>query len=247
MRSIATRFTEVLNFRILMVLAILAGVLAMQSGRGTLAYFTSTASSTSNTFTAGRLNINLSDTAQGGGSAQTADLTDNAAGNVTTTFVATDFVPGDTKTAPLTVQLDTGSIAAFYGLKYTATGATNLTPKVTLEVKVPTALTGATLATQCTAADFTNALLWTAYYGPQAMTATTQTTVINSGASADAAPVKARRAIASGDTHLMCFQFKFVDAGTPGSNTTGDNAAQGEVMTVQFDFDARQQSTGTAG
>lgn len=59
MKPIATRFTELASPRVLLALALIAGVLAMQAGRGTLAYFTST-TQTNGVFQAGTVNVSTS-------------------------------------------------------------------------------------------------------------------------------------------------------------------------------------------
>lgn len=45
---------------------------------------------------------------------------------------------------------------------------------------------------------------------------------------------------APNDTHTYTFTVTFPDGGTPGSNTTGDNAYQGSSTTVQFTWTAVQ-------
>ena len=66
-------------------------------GGGTWAYFSDTETSTGNTFTAGTLNLELTDTVEDGTDGETL------------TWVFTDLYPGDTDKATLTVK-NTGSI-----------------------------------------------------------------------------------------------------------------------------------------
>src|SRR3954468_23442587 len=60
MNSLVTRLVGMVGWRVVAVLALTVGVLGMQSGRGTLAYFTDSKTNSGNTFTAGTLNIQSS-------------------------------------------------------------------------------------------------------------------------------------------------------------------------------------------
>src|SRR6185503_17542134 len=58
MKGIGWRLVRLASWRTLLVMALTMGVLGLQSGRGTLAYFTDSVSST-NTFTAGTLALKI--------------------------------------------------------------------------------------------------------------------------------------------------------------------------------------------
>lgn len=120
MRSIAARFTDTFSLRVLLVLAMVAGVLAMQAGRGTLAYFTAAAASTGNTFTTGTLSATVTQpnaltwsSTAGGGMAATA-LCAKTVG----TALITDqgFTPGVYCVAPVAVQ-NSGTVDAFLRMR----------------------------------------------------------------------------------------------------------------------------------
>src|SRR4030081_1845693 len=96
------------------VLATLAtGVLATAAGRGTLAYFTTTNTSTGNTFAAGSLKFNI---------AAFAPNDDIGAGltTVANTITATDMRPGDVRYAAMSLT-NVGVGLAKYGITYTST------------------------------------------------------------------------------------------------------------------------------
>ena len=77
---------------------LMVGIIAVGAGAGTLAYFSDTETSTGNTFTAGTLNLVLTDSADDGTESETA------------TWVAPNMAPGDTGGAVLQVD-NTGTIA----------------------------------------------------------------------------------------------------------------------------------------
>jgi predicted ribosomally synthesized peptide with SipW-like signal peptide len=57
MNTTAARAVQLASPRTILALALILGVLGMQAGRGTLAYFTDSVSSTGNQFTAGQLKL----------------------------------------------------------------------------------------------------------------------------------------------------------------------------------------------
>jgi predicted ribosomally synthesized peptide with SipW-like signal peptide len=59
MKGMGFRLVRLASWRTLLVMALTMGVLGMQSGRGTLAYFTDSVASTGNTLTAGNLKMKL--------------------------------------------------------------------------------------------------------------------------------------------------------------------------------------------
>jgi predicted ribosomally synthesized peptide with SipW-like signal peptide len=71
MKGIGWRLVRLASWRTLLVMALTMGVLGMQSGRGTLAYFTDSVASTGNTLTAGNLKLKLN------GSTGTGSITCN--------------------------------------------------------------------------------------------------------------------------------------------------------------------------
>ena len=73
--------------------ALVIGVLATMTGRGTLAYFTAQVTSTANTFSAGNLHFSIKDNNQTG-----AGLT-----TVTSSITLSNMKPGDSVYAPMTV------------------------------------------------------------------------------------------------------------------------------------------------
>ncbi len=82
----SARLTTLASPRILLSLALLLGVIGMQAGGGTLAFFTSTADSTGNTFTAGTVSLKVADTNEAAAS--------SVAGSITASN--TSFRPGQT-------------------------------------------------------------------------------------------------------------------------------------------------------
>ena len=102
---------RVLSLRTLSGLLLALGLLSLQAGQGTLAYFTTAAASTGNWFMTGKLLINLTD----------PNETDSPA--ITASFGSGSFRPGDTAAGYIVVQ-NSGNRTFHYGLAYTATNTT---------------------------------------------------------------------------------------------------------------------------
>ena len=119
------------------------GILSVQVGRGTLAYFTTQVGSTANTFTAGNLHFNINDN------------TDGTAGHTTvsSSIALANMKPGDSVYAPIKVT-NIGSLDGQYGISYTASnsGGTDLTAFLTIGVVGAGSGTGPSAA-NCTAAN----------------------------------------------------------------------------------------------
>ena len=201
--------------RVILTLVMTLGVLSLQAGQGTLAYFTSTATSTGNTFASGTVSLKLTD----------ADETAQAA--ITASIGAANFKPGDTVVGHVTVQ-NGGTLPFDYGLKYTAAnttgtlwvaGATNPTLQVY----------AAGAAGNCTVANVTGARTGlTSAYGATGVATAANTVVFDSGAAS-------KRPVASGASEVLCLAVAW-----PNGAAGAENAQQGATGTVTFDFDARQ-------
>ena len=139
--------------RVMLGLVMVLGALGLQAGGGTLAYFTSVAASTGNTFTAGTVTLKV------------ADANDAASAAITASIGATAFKPGDTVYGHITVS-NAGTLPYDYGLKYTATNPTLRIYK-------------ANATTDCTAA---NVGSLQSIYGATSVSLTANTTVFDSGA-----------------------------------------------------------------
>ena len=208
------RWTRLASLRALMGLVMMLGVLSMQAGRGTLAYFTSSAASTANTFTTGTVSLKVADADQAASAA--------IAGSIS----AANFKPGDTIVGHVTVS-NAGTLPYDYGLKYTATnttgtlwvaGATNPTLQVYR----------ATATTDCTQANVTGAKAGlTSIYSAASVSLTANTTVFDSGAAS-------KRPVASGASEILCLAVNW-----PNGAAGAENAQMGATGNIDFNFDAR--------
>ena len=129
------RWADIVQPRSILALTIVLGILSLLAGQGTLAYFTSTATSTGNVFSTGTVTLRLT------------DPNETSLAAVTASFGSASFRPGDT-VAGYTTVLNTGTLPFDYGLNYTATntsgtlwvaGATNPTLEVYTAVLPATA------------------------------------------------------------------------------------------------------------
>ena len=216
-RTTRTRWAGLVSMRALLGLVMMLGVLSMQAGRGTLAYFTSTATSTANTFTAGTVTLQVADGDQSASSAITASID-----------ASTLKKPGDTAVGWVTVS-NAGTLPFDYGLKYTAT---NGTPALWAAGSPPTLQVYTGAVGSCTHANvigaktgLTSAYSATAVAPPPA----TNTVVFDSGAAS-------KRPIANGASETLCFAVNWPLSATAGA----ENAQQGGSGTIDFTFDARQ-------
>ena len=208
-----TRLASLVSIRALLAMVMMLGVLSMQAGRGTLAYFTSTAASTANTFTTGTLSLKLTD----------ANETAQAA--ISASIGSAAFKPGDTTVGYVTVNND-GTLPFDYGLKYTATnttgtlwvaGATN----PTLQVYTGT-------VANCTQANVVGAKTGlTSAYAAASVSTTANTTVFDSGAAS-------KRPVAVGAGETLCLAVNW-----PNGAAGAESAQMGATGTIAFNFDAR--------
>jgi predicted ribosomally synthesized peptide with SipW-like signal peptide len=205
---------ERLTTRSLLTLALALGVLTLMGGEGTLAYFTSSATSTNNVFTTGTVTLRLTD----------ANESDSAA--VTASFGSATFRPGDTAAGYLTVR-NAGTLPFDYGLQYSATNTGG-----TLWVAGATAPTlelytaGAT--TNCTSANAAGAKTGLTSLGGAAAVVTTPNTILF-----DAGGVSKRTLAAAASEHL-CMVVAW-----PNGAAGAENAQMGATGTINLSFDAR--------
>ncbi|HEV7662349.1 MAG TPA: TasA family protein [Chloroflexota bacterium] len=237
--------------------AISTGVLATAAGHGTLAYFTSTVTSGSNTFVAGNLHFTI------------ADNNETAATTVGTTIHLTNMKPGDVVFAPVSLA-NTGSVDAKWGIAYTTatlTGHTDLADA--LQLGVVAKGSGDGVVGQCTGSNFTNATHWAEQIVPTPanMTHLGQTIVNYASTQAPGAervytasdktagaylPLKPFGTALAADADIVCVQITFPNGGVPVDNTSGDNAWNGATatyydttITLSFTGEQRELSSET--
>ena len=209
-----TRLASLVSMRALLAMVMMLGVLSMQAGRGTLAYFTSTAASTANAFTTGTLSLKLTD----------ANETAQAA--ISASIGSAAFKPGDTTVGYVTVN-NGGTLPFDYGLKYTATnttgtlwvaGATNPTLQVYTTAS----------AANCTQANVVGAKTGlTSAYAAASVSTTADTTVFDSGAAS-------KRPVAVGAGEVLCLAVNW-----PNGAAGAESAQMGATGNIDFNFDAR--------
>ena len=197
----------------LSALALVTGLLCLQAGQGTLAYFTSNAASTGNWFMTGKVLLNLTD----------ANETESPA--ITASFGSGSFRPGDTAAGYIVVQ-NSGTRTFGYGLAYTAANTTG-----TLWVAGATDPTlqvfQATATGDCSAANVTGARAGlTSIYGPAAVSTSPSTLVFDSSGGS-------KRLLNGGTSEALCFAVRWPDgdAGT-------ENGQMGASGTLSLAFDA---------
>ncbi|MCC7372263.1 MAG: hypothetical protein IT306_27865 [Chloroflexi bacterium] len=199
--------------RVFAVLVLLLGVLSLLNGQGTLAYFTSTATSTGNVFNTGTVILKLTD----------ADETQLSA--VTASFGSSSFRPGDTVAGYVTV-LNTGTLSFDYGLKYTATNTSGTlwaagTPP-TLEVYTA----GSTA--NCSPANAAGAKTGLTSVSSAAAVSLSADTVLFDSAGGT------KRTVAASGSEILCV----VVAWTNGA-AGAENAQMGASGNIDLTFDAR--------
>jgi len=213
-RSRELGWAELIQPRSLFVLTIVIGILSLLAGQGTLAYFTSTATSTGNVFTTGTVALKLT------------DANESALSAVTASFGSATFRPGDTVAGYVTVA-NTGTLLFDYGLKYTATntsgtlwvaGATNPT------LQVYTA--GAT--GNCTSANAAGAKTGLTSVFSAASVSTTANTVVFDSAGGT------KRTLAASASEILCFVVVW-----PNGAAGAENAQMGASGNIDLAFDAR--------
>lgn len=214
MREHTITWTSLVHPRILLALTLLLGVLSLINGHGTLAYFTSTATSTANVFSTGTVILQIS------------DLNEANASAISASFGATTFRPGDTAAGYVTVR-NAGTLNLDYGVKYTATntsgtlwvgGATNPTIEV-----FTAAATG-----NCTSANAAGAKTGlTSVSGAAGVSTVADTVIFDSGAGS-------KRTLAASGSEILCFAVAW-----PNGAAGAENAQMGSSGTVVLNFDAR--------
>jgi hypothetical protein len=101
------------GMRFMLFATLAAGMLSMNAGRGTLAFFTTQVTSTGNTFTAGNLRFNISD----------ANVTSGQYPSLGSSLSMTNFKPGAAPVvAPIKLS-NVGTLDAKYGIKYSTSSA----------------------------------------------------------------------------------------------------------------------------
>jgi predicted ribosomally synthesized peptide with SipW-like signal peptide len=213
-RSRELGWAELIQPRGLFALTIVIGVLSLLAGQGTLAYFTSTATSTGNVFTTGTVVLRLT------------DANESAAAAVSASFGTSAFRPGDTVAGYITVA-NTGTLPLDYGLRYTATntsgtlwvaGATN----PTLEVYTAGA-TG-----NCTSANAAGAKTGLTSVSGAASVSTSANTVLFDSAGGT------KRTLAASANEILCFVVVW-----PNGAAGAENAQMGSSGNIDLAFDAR--------
>jgi predicted ribosomally synthesized peptide with SipW-like signal peptide len=198
----------------LLALTIVLGMLSLLAGQGTLAYFTSSATSTNNVFNTGTVTLKL------------ADANESALSAITGSFGAANFRPGDTAAGYVTVS-NTGTLSFDYGLKYTATSTTG-----TLWVAGATDPTlqiyTATATTDCTSANAAGAKSGLSSVSSAAAVSTTANTVLFDSAGGT------KRTLAAGANEVLCFVVFW-----PNGAAGAESAQMGSSGTIDLTFDAR--------
>ncbi|HLZ28411.1 MAG TPA: hypothetical protein VKV73_13915 [Chloroflexota bacterium] len=227
--------------RLLLLAAVATGVLGMQAGRGTLAFFTTSVGSSANVFTAGSLKFNINDTV-GTGTGLTSvtssiSFTNAASGGL--------MKPGDKIYAPISIS-NIGTLDAVYGLSYFGTHTNgDLIPGLNLAIKRGPSQ-AACVSTNWTAG--TEVALTTPIDAPLIAGGTSLSpTVIQAVSSAvtggaAAAGIPLARATVAGPTGTptidnLCLEVTFINDLTPATQNTY-NSTSGFDTTITFTFDA---------
>ena len=220
MNKMMARFVSLTSMRVLLGLLVVLGVLGGQADRGTLAFFTTTAASTANTFESGSIELDLTD-ANGG--AET--LQDAVTASITANVATNTWRPGQVVTQPITVT-NSGTLSLTYGIAYTAadTGTTPDGASATPTQFLTLAIKKGGTAGQCTTGLFGGA--------PWSSTLVAATALSTSGATL---LTDTSQTLAASAADVLCFQVAF----TNGSSGV-ENAAMGGTSTIAFNFSGRQ-------
>jgi predicted ribosomally synthesized peptide with SipW-like signal peptide len=240
-------FSKANRMRALTAGVLALGVLSVQVGHGTLAYFTTQATSTGNAFSAGDLHFNINDN------------TDGTAGHTTvaSSLTLSNMKPGDSVYAPITIT-NVGSLDGQYGISYTAAnpGGTgvNLTPALRVAVVGAGSVTS-TATTDCASTNFTSTALWAEQFLPSTgmlasatiadSTSSSHPTVAGSfDHSADA--TKSVPIVHATGVDVLCVEISYPYGTAPGTLTTDDNIYNtGDAnTTVVFTFNGQQLNHG---
>src|SRR5216684_325012 len=230
MNELKTQVVRLANLRVILGLLLVLGALSSQSGRGTLAFFTSTASSTGNTLTAGQLKILLNGS--------------NPTGSITFDTSTAKLKPADVKYGFWTVQNDNSNSDAVTANipngnvtitrnqviagQSNATNADALDGRLDVVIKDTTAVGAITSSATCaTPANWTNGsnvtLTRTAPLNSSPTNSANRTVLTNNTATTlftDAYTINA------GVTKNFCVQFTWIDGTTAGGQTLDNNAKQ---------------------
>jgi predicted ribosomally synthesized peptide with SipW-like signal peptide len=210
------------NIRVPAFLLLIIGALSLVSGSSTSAYYNTSAASASNTFTAGSIQLQISDSNKSGQETITSSIVANVAAN--------QWRPGHKVTAPITL-INTGNLDLTYGLTYTAAdsgtkpdgGAS--TPTQFLKLSIKGKGNGNGNSGACTTTNFSIGSKW-------------QEDIIIGQTLATGATAlwpDTTRTVAANDSEVLCFQVEFTDSG-PGV----ENDASGGASTVSFNFIGRR-------
>lgn len=175
---------------------IVLGVISYQGGRGTLAYFTDTATSTANTFTAGTLTLEVSNDGTTWSDAVTGSLS------------GSNLVPGTTYyTGDIQVRNGASSVPAKYTLTTTRTSAVS-TANDALDGYLK-AWMDVRSSGSCTAAP-----------------AGTGQTALFSNVAVSALDIAAgsERTLATGGSEILCIYVQFADSGAAQNDAQGGTA-----------------------
>lgn len=237
-----TRTQSWANPRVLMVLLATAGVLALQTGRGTLAYFTDTASSTANTFTAGQLKLLFN------GTNPTGSITWDAAS-------LSKLKPGDVRYGYFTVTNDNSAgdaVPAKFGnttngtVTITRVGS-NTAPSTTAKADAMDQRLQVTIKdVDASGVTISSSALCAANWTDGGNVALTQATPLTTAPTASASRTKLTDStattlftdtttIAAGVAKKYCVEFKWVD-GTSSTALSDDAAARqgSNAYTITF-------------
>jgi predicted ribosomally synthesized peptide with SipW-like signal peptide len=208
------KWGDLVQARSLLALTLVLGMLSLVAGQGTLAYFTSTATSTGNVFSTGTVTLKLTDT------------NESALSAITASFGSNSFRPGDTVAGYVTVS-NTGTLAFDYGLKYTATSTTGTlwvagATDPTLEI-----YTAGNVA-NCTSANAAGAKTGLTSVSSAAGVSTTANTILFDSAGGS------KRSLGASTSESLCFAVVW-----PNGAAGAENAQMGASGTIDFTFDAR--------
>jgi predicted ribosomally synthesized peptide with SipW-like signal peptide len=261
--TLSLPFTRANRMRALTVGVLALGILSVQVGRGTLAYFTTQASSTANTFTAGNLHFNIADNFATGDAGPTS---------VNSSISLANMKPGDSVYAPITIS-NIGSLDGQYGIDYSTSfdatgGGTDLTTHLQLAVVASGSGTGVAADCSNTSSQFTDTSLWAEQIKPAlsnmvVASLASPNVIVNSAATT--APHIADGTYDSTDlaapaflpldhtgatafsSDMLCVRVTFPDGSAPSSLVLDDNAlnattAQSVNTTIVFTFNGQQRT-----
>lgn len=215
MREVGDRLVRLASWRVLLALALVLGVLGMQSGRGTLAYFTSTATSTNNSFAAGTVVLQVADTDE-------PTFASTVTGSVSVAS-SPGMAPGDTTKGFIDVK-NTGTLGLRYALSTsdtTVASTANTALRDALTVGVDSIATSASCANTQGGSQ------------TQVIAAGTALKTLAFGSSTQGAQAGDRN-LTTGSSERLCFYVTFP------LGSSADNTAQGGAASFTFNFNGEQ-------